>query len=787
MSLEAWQIALRGEYGREQNFGLKNIGDEPIFSEFLVSNPETSGNYRVAIRGQDLGDNYCSCPDFTVNTLGTCKHIEFTLAKLKQKREVKAALARGFRPSYSEVFLRYGSRREVVFRPGAECPKPLLSLAKRFFDEQGVLKPNAYGRFDRFLKEAGGKGHELRCYDDAVGFIAHVRDRALRKMTIDDAFPQGPESPAFKKLLKTSLYPYQRTGALFGAKAGRCLIADDMGLGKTVQTIATAEILADAVGIDRVLVVSPTSLKHQWAREIERFSDRSVEVIEGLIPKRAAGYANDTFYKITNYDVIHRDLELIHRWAPDLIVLDEAQRIKNWKTRTAKSVKKLSSEYALVLTGTPLENRIEELHSIVEFVDRFRLGPTFRFLDQHQHVDGNGKVVGYRNLGGIAKTLQPILVRRTKQQVLKELPERIEKRFFVPMTEEQMLHHEENREIVSRIAAKWRKTHFLSETDQRCLMIALQNMRMACDSSYLLDQNSDFGVKADELVSFLDETLERPEIKVVVFSQWLRMHELLVKRLEGRKWNHILFHGGVPGPKRKNLIQQFREDESCRIFLSTDAGGVGLNLQNASVVINVEQPWNPAVLEQRIGRVHRLGQKRPVNVIHFIAQGTIEHGMLSLLAFKKSMFAGVLDGGRDEVFLGGTRLKRFMDSVETATDSIPAAMPLQEARPEGTTPIDLDEVPAETESKPAVAAPAEPPAWEDVISTGLAFFNKFSQAMQAAQKADQPSASASIGLSIVSRDEKTGRSYLKLPMPEPDLLMKAADLLNALAGKPKAK
>lgn len=169
-----------------------------------------------------------------------------------------------------------------------------------------------------------------------------------------------------------------------------------------------------------------------------------------------------------------------------MIILDEAQRIKNWKTRRAQSVKKLDSKYALVLTGTPLENRLEELHSIVEFIDRFHLGPMFRFLAEHQHVDEDGRVIGYRNLSRIAESLEPILVRRTKNEVLKELPERLEKNYFVPMTDEQMKHHEENQETVARIVAKWRRLGFLSETDQRMLMIALQNMRMSCNSTYLL-------------------------------------------------------------------------------------------------------------------------------------------------------------------------------------------------------------------------------------------------------------------------------------------------------------
>ncbi|MFW5692803.1 MAG: DEAD/DEAH box helicase, partial [Thermoguttaceae bacterium] len=677
MSLEQWQVELRRQFGREQEFELENLGDEPLFSDYRVTNPASGKSYRVAIRGCALGENFCSCPDYAVNTLGTCKHIEFTLARLEQKRGAKAQLALGFQPAYSQVYLHYGARREVIFRPGTECPAALRRYAGRYFDDQGRLKEGAHARFHLFLKKAGTfDRHEVRCYDDALNTVAEMRDREHVRDEVERRFGK-PGAAAWKEILKVPLYPYQREGALFAAKAGRALIADDMGLGKTIQAIAAAEILARVAGIERVLIVSPTSLKHQWKQEIEKFTGRQAVVVEGLIAERRRAYRAEGFYKLVNYDVIHRDLDAILAWQPDLVVLDEAQRIKNWKTRTAQSVKQLQSPQAIVLTGTPLENRLEELHSIVEFVDRFRLGPMFRFLDKHQEVDETGRVVGYRNLSKVAETLKPILVRRTKKEVLDELPERMDKQFFVPMTPQQAEHHEENRTTVARLVAKWRRYKYLSEADQLRMQIALQNMRMSCNSTYLLDHETDYGTKADELVQLLGEMLEEPDHKVVVFSQWTRMHEIVAPRLEKRRWEHVLFHGGVPSKRRGELVRRFREDPKCRLFLATDAGGVGLNLQNASAVVVLDQPWNPAVLEQRIGRVHRIGQRRPVRVVHFISQGTIEEGMLELLKFKKSVFSGVLDGGQDAVFLGGTRLKRFMESVETATGGIarPTAAP----------------------------------------------------------------------------------------------------------------
>jgi len=790
MSLEAWQIALRKQFAGELRLKISNVGRETVFSEFAVTNPRTNGTYRVAIRGQELGENFCSCPDFAVNTLGTCKHIEGVLARLRRTRGGKAALAAGFRPAYSEVFLRYGAKREVVFRAGTACPAGIRQAAENFFDSDGTLRPQAYGRFHVFMETVspqGGDGHEVRCYDDALAFVSQARDRAELVRRIDRAFPDGRAGAAWDGLLKVPLYPYQRQGALFAAKAGRCLIADDMGLGKTIQAIAAIEILARHADIRRVLVICPTSLKHQWAREIQTFSARSAVVVEGSTAARGRLYAAEGFFKIVNYDVVSRDLDQIQALKVDAIILDEAQRIKNWKTWAAKAVKRLESDHAFVLTGTPLENRLEELHSIVEFVDRFRLGPMFRFLHTHQHVDETGRVVGYRKLDDISRTLEPILVRRTKESVLTELPARLEKRFFVPMTEQQMRHHEDNREIVARIVAKWRRYGYLSEIDQKRLTAALQNMRMSCNSTYLLDGETDFGHKADELAVLLEEILEDRDAKVVVFSQWVRMHELIARRLERRRWRHVLFHGGVPGPRRKDLIARFREEAACRLFLSTDAGGVGLNLQHASVVANMDLPWNPAVLDQRVGRVHRLGQHRPVRVVHFIARGTIEEGMLGLLSFKKSMFAGVLDGGQSEVFLGGTRLKQFMDSVDQATGGIPRAVP---------EPSDGDRVRApEPSAKRApetladaglAASPAAgamtPQALGELLAAGAALLGQLGQALRSAGDAQTGGQSALAGL--LGHDEATGRQYLKLPLPEGEAAQGVLALLHSLLAPP---
>ena len=803
-----WQAALRRQFGREQDFKLENLGSAPVFSEFLVHNPASATRYRVVIRGSAPGQNACTCLDYATNHRGTCKHIEFTLARLARRRGGKTALAAGFTPAFSEIRLDHAGPRKVRWHPGSGCPPKLLALARGLFDgaDGWALPAERIPGLRGLLQAAQKAGHDLRCEDAVWQYAAQLRDAEQRHQTLALAYPKGAADKGLNKLLKVKLYPYQAAGALFAVRAGRALIGDEMGLGKTVQAIAAAELLARHFGARRVLVVCPTSLKHQWKNEFGRFTDRPAQVIHGLRARRETQYGEDVFCKIVHYETLARDADLIAAWAPDLVIADEAQRVKNWNTIAARALKRISSPYAVVLTGTPLENRLEELISIVQFVDQHRLGPTWRLLDEHQTRDEAGRVIGYRALDRISQTLAPLLLRRRKAEVLTQLPERVDQRIFVPLTPEQRLHHDENGLIVTRIVARWRKTGYLSDTDQRRLQCALQNMRMACMSTFLLDHTTDHGNKVDELMTLLDELFQTPGTKAVVFSQWLLTHELIVRRLAARGWGHVAFNGSVPGEQRGALVDRFHQDPECRLFLATDAGGVGLNLQHAAaVVVNMDVPWNPAVLEQRIGRVHRLGQTRGVQVINFVGQGSIEEGMLSVLAFKKSLFAGVLDGGESEVFMQGTRLSQFMKSVERVAGAMGeaevggesggapapsraaapdrpagpdgleglAGLDRQEAADEPATPRVPNDI-AAPDAVDAVDAPAfAPDPWAALLEAGATLL----QGLRAARAANGGGTPAQPPFAI-ERDPATGQSSLRLPLPDPALMRRLAKALE---------
>ena len=182
LGLEEWQRLLRKQYGAQQEYRLENLGGHPIFSEFRLHNPETARTYKIAIRGSAPLDNYCSCPDYAATGLGTCKHVEFVLSGLMKRKGAGKAFLAGYTPSYSEVHLRYGLRREAAFRPGKGAPPELLSLAAEYFDGAGILKEDRLSRFNRFLDAIPrDNGHEVRCYDDVLGYIAEHQDAEHRR------------------------------------------------------------------------------------------------------------------------------------------------------------------------------------------------------------------------------------------------------------------------------------------------------------------------------------------------------------------------------------------------------------------------------------------------------------------------------------------------------------------------------------------------------------------------------------------------------------------------------
>ena len=807
MSLEEWQIKLRKQVTDIEHFNISCVDDVLCPGEYIVRNPEKNNEYKVVYRGANSEWNYCSCMDFKTSRLGTCKHIEAVKKWFGGKRGVHVHREL---PPYTSVYLSYRDERCVKIRIGSDNKEAYEQLAKDYFDKNHVLKKSAYARIGSFLKQARQISDTFRCYKDAIDFIIDIREKAKRMKIV-----KTYDDEKLDNLLKVNLYPYQKEGIRFAAKAGKAIIADEMGLGKTIQAIGTAELLRKEGLIGSVLILCPTSLKYQWRSEIKKFTDAEVFVIEGSHLKRKEAYNRPEPYKIISYNSAANDIKILGSLQTDMLIMDEVQRLKNWNTQISRAARKIESDYSVILSGTPLENKLDELYSIVEFVDNFRLAPYYLFKDKHIITDETGKVLGYKNLNDIGKKLGDILIRRRKKDVKLQMPERSDKNLFIPMTNEQMEMHQEWQNQVRLLVLKWRRMHFLSDKDRKRLLLFLSQMRMVCDSSYILDQKTRYDTKVDECVNIINDIISEEGEKVVVFSQWERMTRLIAKELEKKEIGFEYLHGGVPSEKRKNLVDNFMNEPSSRVFLSTDAGSTGLNLQSAATIINIDLPWNPAVLEQRIGRIYRLGQQNNIQVINLVTPDSIEQEMLSKLRFKTSMFEGVLDDGEDSVFITDDKFSKMMETVSGMVEEdedtekgkkVKDADSIHDSEDQPETPkaeegiatinpkdLEIDKACDEHKSnenkeessiqqqmnpssnRDSVSNRSSQP--KDLVAQGISFLSGLAETLKS------PEATAQLVDSIVEKDEQTGETSIKIPVESKETVSNLLNLIGKLFAK----
>lgn len=762
MTAEEWQKELRRQFVEREPLSITPDADEAAYGVFDVRNPKTKNSYKVVYRGIDSKWNYCSCMDFKTNRLGTCKHVE-AVRKWLESHHKNAAVVN---PPYSSLYVSYKDGREVCLRIGSSHWAEMKVLAAEWFTEDGKALSGTLTRMPVFIAKAKEIEPEFRCYPDVTDYLSEIKDAQYRERYLSSMSDKNMDS-----LLKTTLYPYQKEGIRFAFSKGKSIIADEMGLGKTVQAIGCAELMRKAGLISSVLVLCPASLKYQWKKEIEKFTDSVAVIVEGPQDKRRELYRSQSFYRIVSYNTMSNDIRTFGNAYAECLIMDEVQRLKNWNTQISRAARKIKSDYTIVLSGTPLENKLVELYSVMEFVDQYCLGPYYKFIDETTVKDEGGKILSYKNLNLVGERLAKRLVRRRKADIELQLPERTQQNLFVPMTSRQREIHDELKAGVAQIVSKWRRSHFLSDVDRKRLMLLLSQMRMVCDSTYILDQETRFDTKVEETMNIVQEVVESGDDKIVIFSQWERMTRLIATELEKLGVGYASLNGKVPSEKRNALVEKFWNEPSCRVFISTDTGSTGLNLQIASRVINLDLPWNPSVLEQRIGRVHRIGQRRNIQVLNMISQDSFEERMLATLEVKASLFEGILDNGDDTVVLDDSRMNNILKAVADyvgegmdSPDNLSAVMPVG--------PEDADNEMAN--------APEESPAAEDretncreLLKRGSDLLSDLSAVLKSPEK------TAELLDAIVHTDAETGKSELRIPVPDKDAV---ATILSSLLG-----
>jgi len=701
----------------------------------------------------------CSCKDFQKGGLGLCKHLLVVLEDMLRKpSKWQRATAAGLGPATRSARLLWDPVRpftgpgdwleRVAWSPGMPnngIDQDVPEAVERWFqpttNEPWALRDGAPQTLPLRLQLVKGLRLYLRQQDSNGSMVGHdpalhplleAEEEQLTRELVGAELTLGMNTKV--DTLKRRLYPYQHEGVTKFLEKGRLLLADDMGLGKTIQAIAACHVLWHKGEVKRGLLVVPAPLKSQWAREWALFSDAPLQIVEGSPSQRREIYREQSEgFLIANYEQVLRDLPLMHEWAADLMVLDEAQRIKNWATKTAGYVKQLQPKYRLVLTGTPMENRLDELASVMDWVDERTLEPKWRLAPWHATLcDGKQEVAGARNLDTLRTRLGKTMVRRLRREVLNQLPPRTDTRVPVELTAAQRVEHDDLAAPIANLLRRG-KTRPLTQPEFLRLMQLLTTQRIICNGLAQL-QFQEVWPALGEMVGTQDTMLgklDSPKLlefrelvrqlvlesgqKVVVFSQWRRMLRLanwaVSDLLGGAGLRSAFFSGDESQKRRTQNIIEFHDDPTLAILFSTDAGGVGLNLQRAaSTVVNLELPWNPAVLEQRIGRVYRLGQKQPVQIFNLVSEQGIEARIANIVSDKQALFTELFDGTSNELEFTGSG--GFLDRMERLVEpaEIPDLGEPEEAIDQVVTPVrsqePIEEMPVTAAVQPS--APSEP-------------------------------------------------------------------------------
>ncbi len=385
------EINRRRLRAREGSFVIRNSDTRfPVFSNFSVGSG--SGlTYAVEIRDVAGRQFACACQDFRKNGLGTCKHVEAVLLHLEARFKRLFAQAVKVGSPHVDVVPDDVADSLCVERGLERLP---AAVRKWFADDGRLTTASVDDALAALEKLRAADLPEVRLSQEIGPWLEARRHRAERKELRREyeLKVHSGEWPAHET--RVPLFPYQREGMLHLAFTERAVLADEMGLGKTIQAIAACALLRRLDRAKRVLVVTPASLKGEWEDQIRQFTDLPTRLVFGGLPARREAYEAGTFFTVVNYEQMIRDaLEVNARFRPDVVVLDEAQRIKNWNTQTAQAIKRLKSRYAFILTGTPIENRIDEMYSLMDFLEPRALGPLFRFNRDFYQFDDRGRPV----------------------------------------------------------------------------------------------------------------------------------------------------------------------------------------------------------------------------------------------------------------------------------------------------------------------------------------------------------------------------------------------------------
>lgn len=475
--------------------------------------------------------------------------------------------------------------------------------------------------------------------------IMFDKDKSFQMLI--DTFDSIKEKPVeVPKEIIADLRPYQKDGYRWACALSQLgfggILADDMGLGKTLQMIA---YLCQKKG-ETHLVVCPASLVYNWQAEFEKFAPCvKVGIVAGTVPERTKVLSEyQTFdVLITSYDLLKRDIELYQNKCFGCEIIDEAQYIKNPSTQAAKAVKAIESRSRFALTGTPVENRLSELWSIFEYLMPGYLYKYKTFKEQfEEHIVRGSEKEEKKALERLHKMIAPFLLRRLKQDVLTELPDKVEEVVYAKFEQKQeRIYKAMEKQIVDSLKKSSKKQF---QDNKLQVLAQLTRLRqICCDPSLLYEDYEGNSAKLDVCLEYVQNAMEGGH-KILLFSQFTTMLEVIEKELKKQKIRTFKLTGSTSKAKRRELVEQFQDNRADVFLISLKAGGTGLNLTAADIVIHYDPWWNVAAQNQATDRTHRIGQEHKVTVIKLIARHTIEERILKLQEKKQDLADKIISG-----------------------------------------------------------------------------------------------------------------------------------------------
>lgn len=442
-----------------------------------------------------------------------------------------------------------------------------------------------------------------------------------------------------------TLREYQKVGVQWLYMIAKCefggILADEMGLGKSIQTITYIKHRLQEEKQAKMLIIVPTSLLYNWEDEFQKFGKEiSIVIVNDIKAHRLEKlkHVDQAQVIITSYGLLRQDIEVYEKMEFDTMILDEAQNIKNPKSDTAIAAKKIKARVKFALTGTPLENSIYELWSIVDFIMPGYLGSFQTFKEMYPITDL--EETSYMNL---KRQIDPFILRRKKKDVLKDLPEKLENKVYVELNEAQKELYLSELEKAQKEIQKIEEDQTVSQ-NQFFILSLLTRLRQICiDPSLIFDDYHGGSSKFDTLLPILEEMIQNQH-KILLFSQFPSVLKNLMPRLDAHHIRYLYLDGSTKAGERMQLVKQFHQDDTPVFLISLKAGGTGLNLTIADEVIHLDPWWNPQVENQATDRTHRIGQTKTVEVIKLISIGTIEEKIIALQEKKRALSDMMIEG-----------------------------------------------------------------------------------------------------------------------------------------------